>query len=77
EEYLRNRSQLVMVQQEITRLLSEIETLKSRLNAGGSESLTADQIRERLSGLTESLKNSRERQSMLFQRLENVRNRLR
>ncbi|MBP7634313.1 FecR domain-containing protein [Candidatus Ozemobacteraceae bacterium] len=77
EEYLRNRSQLVRVQDEITRLLSEIETLKSRLNAGGSESLTADQIRERLSGLTESLKNSRERQSMLFQRLENVRNRLR
>lgn len=77
EEYLRNRSQLVMVQDEIERMLSEIETLKSRLSAGGSESLTVEQIRERLSGLTESLKSSRERQSMLFQRLENVRNRLR
>lgn len=77
EEYLRNRSQLVMVQDEIARMLSEIETLKSRLSAGGSESLTVDQIRDRLNGLTESLKNSRERQSMLFQRLENMRNRLR
>lgn len=77
EEYLRNRSQLVMVQDEITRLLSEIETLKTRLSAGGSESLTVDQIRERLGGLTESLNSSRERQSRLFQRLENLRNRLR
>lgn len=77
EEYLRNRSQLVMVQEKLNQTLSEVAVLKGRLNSGNSGSLTIPQIKEQLSALTESLKNSREMQSRLLQRLELLRNRLR
>lgn len=76
EEYLRTRNQLVIVQDQLSQTLSEITAQKARLDAAGSDNAAMIQARERLSGLTEALKNSRERQSRLLQRLEILRNRL-
>ncbi|HEY9069039.1 MAG TPA: FecR domain-containing protein [Candidatus Ozemobacteraceae bacterium] len=76
EEYLRTQNRLVQVQEELRRTVSELEALRSKLNANSAGGMTKEEIRQRMVVLVARLELLREQQIKLLQRLENLRNRL-